>query len=201
MEMEIVDVIPKTKEGDIFVMSSNFLKSLLSAPAAAEKRYDTNVIEKIEQEQIDDKYILRWTAIVETSNVKEIKKPLRAKDLYKRAQSGFIYAPNMFGNKGLLVLFTDYNFMFSNPGLPPLEAMACGFPVVTSNVTSIPEVVGDAALLCNPYDPEDIAEKMDIALSMDRQILIQKGLARARQFTWDKVVQQTWDVYCLVVGQ
>jgi len=44
MEMEIVDVIPKTKEGDIFVMSSNFLKSLLSAPAAAEKRYDTNVI-------------------------------------------------------------------------------------------------------------------------------------------------------------
>ena len=91
--------------------------------------------------------------------------------------------------------------LYEGFGLPPLEAMACGCPVVTSNVTSIPEVVGDAALLCNPYDPEDIAEKMDIALSMDRQILIQKGLARARQFTWDKVVQQTWDVYCSVVGQ
>ena len=90
--------------------------------------------------------------------------------------------------------------LYEGYGLPPVEAMACGCPVVTSNVTSIPEVVGDAALLCNPYDPEDIAEKMDIALSMDRQILIQKGLARARQFTWDKVVQQTWDLYCSVAG-
>jgi len=65
-------------------------------------------------------------------------------------------------------------------------------PIVTSNVTSIPEVVDNAALLCDPYDPTDIAEKMDIALSMDRQQLVQKGLERVAQFTWSKVAQQTW---------
>ncbi len=90
--------------------------------------------------------------------------------------------------------------LYEGFGLPPVEAMACGCPVVTSNVTSIPEVVDNAALLCDPYDPTDIAEKMDIALSMDRQQLVQKGLERVAQFTWSKVAQQTWDLYCSVAG-
>jgi len=93
-----------------------------------------------------------------------------------------------------------WSSLYEGFGLPPVEAMACGCPVVTSNVTSIPEVVDNAALLCDPYDPTDIAEKMDIALSMDRQQLVQKGLERVAQFTWSKVAQQTWDVYCSVAG-
>jgi len=114
MKPQNIKVLPEEEYGYILVMSSDLMRSMINV----DRRFDTNIIEKIDQEQIDDKYILRWTAIVDTSNVKEIKKPLRVKDLYKRAQSGFIYAPNMFGNKGLLVLFTDYKYIYDSPGIP-----------------------------------------------------------------------------------
>ena len=78
-------------------------------------------------------------------------------------------------------------------GLPPLEAMACGCPAIVSNRASLPEVCGDAALYCNPDDVEDIAARMlevagDEAL---RAQLREKGLARARRFTWDRCARET----------
>lgn len=82
-------------------------------------------------------------------------------------------------------------------GLPILQAMASGCPVVCSSVASLPEVAGDAALFCNPTDPKDIAQK--IALVLDdgdiRRRLIEKGFARARQFSWEKAALQTIRVY------
>jgi glycosyltransferase involved in cell wall biosynthesis len=80
---------------------------------------------------------------------------------------------------------------------PVLEAMACGTPVVTSNASSLPEVVGDAALLVDPYDVDAIASAMlrlleDPDLAQD---LRQKGLTRARQFTWERTARETLAVY------
>jgi len=78
-------------------------------------------------------------------------------------------------------------------GLPPLEAMACGCPVVVSNRASLPEVCGDAALYCEPSDTGDIAAKM-LKVASDaetRAELRQKGLARARTFTWEKCARET----------
>jgi glycosyltransferase involved in cell wall biosynthesis len=82
-------------------------------------------------------------------------------------------------------------------GLPPLEAMACGTPVVASNVTSVPEVVGDAAVMIDPYRPEDIARGILKCLTDDklRADLNQRGIERAREFTWTKTAQQTIDAY------
>jgi len=82
-------------------------------------------------------------------------------------------------------------------GMPLLDAMARGVPVLTSNVSAMPEVVGDAALLVDPSDDASIAEGLrrlttDPAL---REDLILKGMARSRQFTWENAVQQTWDAY------
>jgi glycosyltransferase involved in cell wall biosynthesis len=71
-------------------------------------------------------------------------------------------------------------------GLTPLEAMACGCPVVTSGASSLPEVVGDAAVLVNPTDADELAEAMGRVLS-DRDLkssLIRKGSERAREFSW-----------------
>lgn len=82
-------------------------------------------------------------------------------------------------------------------GLPPLEAMACGTPVITSNVSSLPEVVGDAALLVNPEKEEDIARAMEKVLG-DRQFAAQmarKGLERAKMFSWEKTAEQTLKIY------
>lgn len=82
-------------------------------------------------------------------------------------------------------------------GLPPLEAMACGTPTIVSNVSSLPEVVGDAALLVNPLDIEEIAVAMQRLLTDDdlHRELRQKGLQRARIFSWDRAARRTLDVY------
>ncbi len=90
-----------------------------------------------------------------------------------------------------------YPSLYEGFGLPPLEAMACGAPVITSRVSSLPEVVGDAALLVDPLDVDALAGAIkdlwqDAALRAD---LRARGLARARTFTWEATARLTLDVY------
>jgi glycosyltransferase involved in cell wall biosynthesis len=87
--------------------------------------------------------------------------------------------------------------LYEGFGLPPLEAMACGTPVVTSNVSSLPEVVGDAAILVDPYDPDSIADGMRQALADVelRARLIERGLAKVREYSWERSVARTREVY------
>ncbi|HEV2445379.1 MAG TPA: glycosyltransferase family 1 protein [Candidatus Sulfopaludibacter sp.] len=82
-------------------------------------------------------------------------------------------------------------------GLPPLEAMACGTPVVASNVSSLPEVVGDAAVLVNPENVFDIARGVREVLLDDarRADLIQRGRAQAARFSWDRTARQVLEIY------
>jgi glycosyltransferase involved in cell wall biosynthesis len=86
--------------------------------------------------------------------------------------------------------------LYEGFGLPPLEAMAAGCPVIASGVASLPEICGDAALYCNPYQPRDIASKILELLADDelRRALKLKGSARARKFTWETCVQETCTV-------
>lgn len=76
--------------------------------------------------------------------------------------------------------------LYEGFGLPPLEAMACGTPVVTSNAASLPEFTKDVAMLVDPLDIASIAEGMDVVLQDDqlRKELIEKGLERSREYTW-----------------
>jgi len=82
-------------------------------------------------------------------------------------------------------------------GLPALEAMACGTPVIASNQGSLPEVVGDAALLVEPNDVEQIAAAAERLLTDARlrADLRKKGLKRARTFTWERTARETLAVY------
>jgi glycosyltransferase involved in cell wall biosynthesis len=87
-------------------------------------------------------------------------------------------------------------------GLSPLEAMACGTPVVTSNTSSLPEVVGDAGILADPNDESAIAAGI-LALLDDsalRERLREQSVARARQFSWRRTVQGTFDLYRAVAS-
>jgi glycosyltransferase involved in cell wall biosynthesis len=90
--------------------------------------------------------------------------------------------------------------LYEGFGLPPLEAMASGTPVVTSNVSSLPEVAGDAARLVDPYDPEAIADGIHTVLTDEaaRRSLRLKGLERARQFSWETSVRRVRDIYAEV---
>lgn len=97
---------------------------------------------------------------------------------FYRAADAFVYA--------------SFNETF---GLPILEAMACGCPVVTSNVTAMPETAGGAAVLCDPSDPASIAKAILEATGTGRDGLIDQGLRRAGQFTWSTTAAATLDVY------
>ncbi|WNQ10831.1 glycosyltransferase family 1 protein [Paenibacillus aurantius] len=94
-----------------------------------------------------------------------------------------------------------YPSIFEGFGLPVLEAMACGAPVVTSNTSCLPEIAGGAALLTDPFRTEDIAGGI-LKLLTDsrlRQEYSRKGLARAGEFSWEKTARQTMDIYASVV--
>ena len=87
--------------------------------------------------------------------------------------------------------------LYEGFGLPPLEAMACGAPVVTSNVSAMPEVVGDAAALVNPENVFDIVRGMREVLTTPgyREVLIDRGRRRVREFSWDETARQVVEVY------
>jgi len=90
-----------------------------------------------------------------------------------------------------------YPSLYEGFGLPVLEAMACGAPVIASNVSSLPEVVGDAGLLVDPLDVDAIAAGL-IGLLQDasaRDAYLRAGLQRAAQFTWEKAARQLLSVY------
>lgn len=115
--------------------------------------------------------------------------------------TGFVEDADLPAWYGAADLFV-YPSLYEGFGLPVLEAMACGAPVVTSNVSSLPEVAGDAALLVDPSDVDSIAEEMrrgltDAALALD---LRRRGQLRAADFTWDRTAEQTVAVYREVAG-
>jgi len=129
---------------------------------------------------------------------KEIFKILeRSLDLRKRVIfTGFVSNEDLPIIYNLASVFVFPSF-YEGFGLPPLEAMACGCPVLVSNVASLPEVCGDAALYCDPYDVDYIAEKM-LQLANKEELkeeLREKGFERAKQFSWEKAAKEHIKVF------
>jgi glycosyltransferase involved in cell wall biosynthesis len=100
---------------------------------------------------------------------------------------------------GLYTLSTCFVYpsFFEGFGIPPLEAMQCGSPVITGDRTSLPEVVGDAGILVDPFDVTSIADAIERMLSDAdlREELRQKGFERASRFSWLRSARETLDVF------
>lgn len=100
---------------------------------------------------------------------------------------------------GLFSLATVFAFpsLYEGFGLPPLEAMACGLPVLTSNQTSLAEICGEAAYLVNPQSVEAITAGLRVLLRDDdlRRTLRDRGLQRVTHFSWQRAARETRDVY------
>jgi glycosyltransferase involved in cell wall biosynthesis len=101
--------------------------------------------------------------------------------------------PAIYGLAALLV----FPSLFEGFGIPLVEAMSIGLPIVCSDRTSIPEVAGDAALYFNPDDPEDMAKKIGLVLEDEtlRNRLVDRGRERVRSFTWQRTAELTVEAY------
>lgn len=105
-----------------------------------------------------------------------------------------------FYNKASLFVYPS---LWEGGGCPPLEAMACGCPVASSNMAAIREIVGDAGILFDPYNIEEMANAIERALSEEqlRNELIKKGFEQVKKFSWEKVARETLEVYKKVYNQ
>ena len=118
-----------------------------------------------------------------------------------------VHFPGYVSDKTLKILYRKatgfiYPSLFEGFGLTVLEAMASSCPVITSNLSSLPEVAGDAALLINPMAPEEIAEAM-LCLATEKELansLRRKGIERAKTFTWSKCAIEIEKAYRKVLG-
>lgn len=90
-----------------------------------------------------------------------------------------------------------YPSLYEGFGLPPLEAMSCGAPVITSNSTSIPEIVGDAAILINPHDDEELIDALLLMLRDEkvRSDYIERGFSQVKKFSWKRMAAETLELY------
>ncbi len=95
-----------------------------------------------------------------------------------------------------------YPSLYEGFGFPPLEAMACGCPVVTSNTSSLPEVVGEAGIMVDPYDTSSLVRAMRRVLTDSglRNDMVRRGLEQAKKFTWERTAELTLQLYNKVAG-
>ncbi len=102
------------------------------------------------------------------------------------------YLPALYSGASIFA----YPSLYEGFGLPPLEAMACGVPVLTSNTSSIPEVVGDAGVLIDPESTDAIADGLSRLMADEslRSQLATRGWQRAQLLSWDRTAEQTWQI-------
>jgi len=121
-------------------------------------------------------------------------------ELIQQARAVGVVLPGFIAQEDLPTLYRQaemlvYPSLYEGFGLPPIEAMACGTPVIASNSTSLSEVVGDAALTVTPTNTEEIAAAISVLLDDKslRERLQQRGPERAKEFTWRRTAEQLLD--------
>jgi glycosyltransferase involved in cell wall biosynthesis len=139
----------------------------------------------------------------EISKYAALRRAVQRHKLHKHVRFfGFVTDKTLASLYRLASVFV-FPSLYEGFGLPPLEAMAAGTPVITSNVSSLPEVVGDAALLIDPYEPDEIAAAMRRVLTEPglRDDLRARGLARVQQFSWDRSIHRVREIYGEVLNE
>lgn len=133
----------------------------------------------------------------------EIKKEIEAlPDKIKRdvVELGYV-ADDQVGELTRHASVFAFPSRFEGFGMPLIETMACGVPIVASNTTSIPEIVGDAGLLCGPDETDEMAKNLSIVIKNKniRADLVKKGFKRSSEFSWEKCARETLDVISSVI--
>lgn len=150
-----------------------------------------------EKYNLPDKFVLAIGGIGERRNLKRIKEVCKDYNLVIAGETlpwlGIEELELLYHSASVLL----YPSLYEGFGLPILDAFSTGLPVITSNVSSMPEVGGDAALYVNPLEIEDIREKLDLVMgdASVRYEMVRKGLKKVKEFSWEKCARKTAAVY------
>ena len=168
--------------------------------------YNKNVLGLIKafadfrDQEKDLNFVLVGKAFLEEDlkETQEIIKLINLLDLNKNIiRLGWIPQEDLAGIYNSATVYCQPSF-YEGFGLPVLEAMACGCPVVAANTSSLPEICGRAAIMFDPYNIKSIVEGIKMALNQ-KSDLMAKGLRQVENFNWEKVAQKTYEVYQKVV--
>lgn len=161
-------------------------------PAAEKQQFDFK-----KKYKLPENFVLAIGGVGERKNIKRIKRAAKDFNLVTTFEDLPVLTdeelPLLYSSAEALV----YTTLYEGFGLPILEAMASGTPVITSNVSSMPEIAGNAAIFADPRDVEDINKKLKEVLndkSLQKELII-KGIKRSKEFTWEKTAEQTAQVY------
>ena len=150
-----------------------------------------------EKYNLPEKFVLAIGGVGERRNLIRIKEACRDYNLVIAGQTlpwlGIDELELLYASAEALL----YCSLYEGFGIPILDAFACGLPVITSNVSAMPEIGGEAVIYVDPYKAEDIKEKLDMVMGDKklRDSLMRKGFRRVKQFSWEKAAEETIRVY------
>lgn len=200
-EIDMVIAVSESTKKDLLEVSkipAEKITVIHEAVSSIFKRLpEEQVLKFKEKYRLPEKFVLAIGGIGERRNLERIKEASKNYPLIITGEtiSRFDDAemPLLYNSAHVLL----YASLYEGFGLPILEAMACGVPVITSNISSMPEVAGDGAMFVDPSNLEDMTTTLKVLME-DKQIredIIGNGILRANGFTWERTVADTVEVY------
>lgn len=200
-EIDMVIAVSKSTKQDLLEISKIPEEKVVVIYEGVDKIFYPQSEDKVQKFRakynLPNEFILAIGGVGERRNLKRVKQAADGHQLLITGENipwiPESELPLLYSSAKLLL----YPSLYEGFGLPILEAMACGTPVITSSISSMPEVAGDAALLVDPLNERDIEKKLEILLKDNilREDYIKKGLTRAKKFSWEKCAEQTAKVY------
>lgn len=200
-EIDMVIAVSQATKKDLLSLSKIPAEKIVVIHEGVDARFKklpAGEVEKFrEKYRLPAQFVLAIGGIGERRNLKRIKEASQNYNLIVTGETipwlSHDEFPLLYNCASVLM----YPSLYEGFGLPILEAMACGTPVLTSNVSSMPEIAGDGALLVDPESVSDMTKKLKILMTDDqiRQSLIKKGLLNAANFTWKQTAVETAKIY------
>lgn len=200
-EIDMVIAVSKATKKDLLGVSGipeDKITVIYEGPSGDFKPQKREKIKKFKEKyNLPERFLLAIGGIGERRNLKRIKEACKDYNLVIAGETlpwlDIDELELLYNSAEALV----YCSLYEGFGIPIIDSFACGLPVITSNVSSMPEIGGDAAIYVNPLSVESIKDKLDAVLSDAklRQDLIKKGLKRVSEFSWVKAAEQTAQVY------
>lgn len=206
-EIDMVIAVSHSTKKDLLEVSSIPEEKIIVVYEGVDEKFVPQKEEKIKEFKM--KYNLPENFILCIGGIGERRNLKRVKDVtsdYHLVITGETIPrvpdeemPLLYASADLLL----YPSLYEGFGLPIVESMACGVPVITSNISSMPEVGGDAALYVDPLNKEDIKRKVDLLINdkILKKELIKKGFVQASKFSWDSCAKETIEVYKNVIEE